>query len=86
MGSRRGRPAHRSSAELLRAFWAFLRDVRSTVAVSLVAVTVAAALRLVPPAATGLAIDHALGHRRMPDFLARIGLPGSPRGLLAGTE
>jgi ATP-binding cassette, subfamily B, bacterial len=83
MGSRRGRPAHRSSAELIRAFWAFLRDVRSTVAVSLVAVTVAAALRLVPPAATGLAIDHALGHRRMPDLLARIGLPGSSRGLLA---
>ena len=83
MGSRRGRPAHRGTAELIRALWTFLRGVRPTIAASLVAVTVAAALRLVPPAATGLAIDHALGHRRMPDFLARIGLPGSPRGLLA---
>jgi ATP-binding cassette subfamily B protein/subfamily B ATP-binding cassette protein MsbA len=69
--------------QLVPAFWGLLTGVRSTVAVSLVAVTVAAALRLVPPAATGFAIDHALGHRQMPDVLTGLGLTGSPRQLLA---
>jgi ATP-binding cassette subfamily B protein len=82
-GSRRGRSRHRSALDLVRMFWGFLGDVRSTVAASLVAVTIAAALRLIPPAATGFALDHALGQRRMPDILSGVHLPASPRELLA---
>jgi ATP-binding cassette subfamily B protein/subfamily B ATP-binding cassette protein MsbA len=65
--------------------WELLRDVRATVAASLVAVTVAAALRLIPPAATGFALDHALGQGRTPDVLKGIGLPTSPWSLLTLT-
>jgi len=64
-------------------FWKLLRGVRVTLAVSLVAATVASALRLVSPAAMGFAIDHALGGRQTPDALTRLGVPGSPRDLLA---
>jgi ATP-binding cassette, subfamily B, bacterial len=81
--SRRGRPRHRPIRELIRVFWTLLGGVRSTVAVSLVAVTIAALLRLIPPAATGFALDHVLGQRGMPDVLSRIGLPATSRELLA---
>ena len=50
---------------------------------SLAAVTIAAALRLIPPAATGFALDHVLGHRQIPDVLRRIGLPATSGKLLA---
>jgi ATP-binding cassette subfamily B protein len=55
------------------------------VGVSLVAVTAAAALRLAPPAATGFAIDHILGHRPTPAALAAVGLadPGALLGAVA---
>jgi ATP-binding cassette subfamily B protein/subfamily B ATP-binding cassette protein MsbA len=64
-------------------YWTVLGGVRSTIAVSLVAVTIAAALRLIPPAATGFALDHVLGQRPMPDILSRIGLPATSGNLLA---
>lgn len=60
--SRRGQPRHRSIQELIRVFWTLLGDVRWTIAVALGAITISAALRLVPPAATGFALDHVLGH------------------------
>lgn len=82
-GSRRGRPRQRSVLDQARVFWDLLGGVRSTIAGSLVAITIAAALRLIPPAATGFALDHALGQRRMPDVLSGFGLPASPRALLA---
>jgi ATP-binding cassette, subfamily B, bacterial len=82
IGSRRGRPRHRSARELFGVFRTLLHDLRSTIAWSLVAVTLAAALRLIPPAATGFALDHVLGERRIPDSLGRLGLPESPRELL----
>jgi ATP-binding cassette, subfamily B, bacterial len=70
--------------DLLRAFWTLLRDVRWTIAVSLVAVTFGAGLRLIPPAATGFALDRVLGqHRPIPDALKGLGLPDSPGELLA---
>jgi ATP-binding cassette subfamily B protein/subfamily B ATP-binding cassette protein MsbA len=59
-----------------------LGGVRPTIVISLVAVTISGALRLVPPAATGFALDTVLGQRRMPELLSRIGLPGSSRELL----
>ncbi len=82
-GSRRGQPRHRSVRELVRVFWTLLGGVRSTIAVALVAITISAALRLLPPAATGFALDHVLGHRRMPDVFSRLGLPTGPGELLA---
>ena len=81
--SRRGQPRHRSIQELIRVFWTLLGDVRWTIAVALGAITISAALRLVPPAATGFALDHVLGHRRMPDLFGRLGLPTGPGELLA---
>jgi ATP-binding cassette, subfamily B, bacterial len=68
--------------ELLSAFWGLLRGVRLTAAVSLAAVAVAAVLRLVPPAATGFAIDHILGHRPASGVLAGFGAAVTPRTLL----
>jgi ATP-binding cassette, subfamily B, bacterial len=81
--SRRGQPRHRSIRELIRVFWTLLGGARSTIAVALGAITISAALRLVPPAATGFALDHVLGHRRMPDLFGRMGLPTGPSELLA---
>jgi ATP-binding cassette subfamily B protein len=81
--SRRGQPRHRSVRELIRVFWTLLGGVRWTVAVALAAITISAALRLIPPAATGFALDHVLGHRQMPDLLGRLGLPTGSGELLA---
>jgi ATP-binding cassette subfamily B protein/subfamily B ATP-binding cassette protein MsbA len=52
-------------------------------AVALVAATIAAALRLLPPAITGLALDHVLGAQRLPPALAGLEEALSARGLLA---
>ncbi len=82
VGTRRGRPRTRSTLELIRAFWGLLKDIRWTIAVSLVAATVASLLRLTPPAATGLALDHVLGERRVPVGVAGVTLPTAPRTLL----
>ena len=82
ISTRRGRPRHRAVGELLVTFWSFLDGIRSTAAVSLVGVTVAAALRLFPPAATGFAIDYILGHRPAPVGLAGMGVTATPRTLL----
>jgi ATP-binding cassette subfamily B protein/subfamily B ATP-binding cassette protein MsbA len=80
--SRRSQPRHRSVRELMRIFWTLLGGVRGTITVALTAITISAALRLIPPAATGFALDHVLGHRRMPDLLGRLGLPTAPGALL----
>ncbi len=82
-GARRGRPRHRAVRELLPQFWRFLRGVRLAAGVSLVAGAVASTLRLVPPAVTGFAIDHVLGHRPASDVLGGIGVTLAPRTLLA---
>jgi len=66
--SRRGQPRHRSVRELIRVFWTLLGGVRWTVAVAVAAITISAALRLIPPAATGFALDHVLGHRDVRDW------------------
>ena len=69
-------------AELLRAFWALLSGFRWPIAMSLLAATIASVLRLVPPAATGFALDTVGGQRRTPDALARFGLTVPPQRLL----
>jgi len=55
-----------------RVFWELLGGVRPTIAGSLVAITIAAVLRLIPPAATGFALDHALGQRRRASYRALV--------------
>ena len=73
---------HRPAVELLRAFWALLAGLRWPIALSLLAAALGSLLRLVPPVATGVALDTVLGQRRVPDALTRFGVTPSPPQLL----
>ena len=91
-GSRRTAAAHtkqkgraqRSFFALFRAFLGFLTGSRAIVSVSLVTVTIATGLKLLPPAATGFVLDYILGDKALPgDLLDRFGLPAEKGPLLA---
>jgi ATP-binding cassette subfamily B protein len=64
---RRGR--QRSFRELFLAFAGFLHGSRGVVAFSLTTATIAAGLKLIPPAATGFVLDYALGSKQLPTRL-----------------
>ncbi|MCO6456405.1 MAG: ABC transporter ATP-binding protein [Pirellulaceae bacterium] len=57
----------RSFTTLLAAFYRLLRGHRLSVAIGLATLTVATILRLLPPLATKLVIDHVLDDRPLPD-------------------
>lgn len=75
----------RSSWGLFRAFLGMVRPHRTGVIVSLVTVTVATGLKLIPPAATGFVLDSLLGDKPLPPWVERLGLPADPSALLAWT-
>ena len=56
----------RSSFELVASFFRLLHGHRFTVALSLVTLTVATALSLLPPAATKFIVDYVLGGKPLP--------------------
>jgi ATP-binding cassette subfamily B protein/subfamily B ATP-binding cassette protein MsbA len=62
---------HRGLRVLFRAFLGWLAGFRAHVVLSLIAIVGASALRLLPPVALGLAVDHLLGQRATPPALAR---------------
>ncbi len=73
----------RSFFGLFRAFVGFLRGSRTYVAVSLTTVTVATALKLIPPAATGFVLDYILGEKTLVrDTFAGFAVPADKGRLL----
>lgn len=83
---RKGRASHRTFLQLFGTFWSFLAGHRKVVIFSLFTVTLATALKLIPPAATGFVLDYVLGDRTVPTHLVEsLGLPTSKRGLLTIT-
>jgi ATP-binding cassette, subfamily B, bacterial len=74
---------HRSFARL---FWEFLRLLagqRAAIALALGTLAISTLLKLVPPAATKIAIDYVLIANPLPEGLARLGLPEGRTRLLA---
>jgi ATP-binding cassette subfamily B protein/subfamily B ATP-binding cassette protein MsbA len=57
----------RSAWQLIRGFFAFLHGYRKSVALSLLTLTVATILALIPPAATKYVVDYILNDRPLPD-------------------
>ncbi len=79
----RGSARHRSIGRLYRELYRALRGQRSAITLALLTLTVGTTLRLVPPAATKLVIDHVLLSKPLPPHLPPwLPIPGTPRGLL----
>jgi ATP-binding cassette subfamily B protein/subfamily B ATP-binding cassette protein MsbA len=79
----KGRTAQRSFLHLFRAFLGLLHGIGWTVSFSLLTVTLATGLKLIPPAATGFVLDYVLGTKEMPAAtVERFGLPTSRPTLL----
>lgn len=78
----RGRGKHRPLGEVVRAFFRLVRPQRRRLELSLALLTLATVLKLAPPVATKLAIDHALGGAPLPPEFADLPLPRDPFGLL----
>ncbi len=72
---KRARKRLRSSRELIRHFFRLLHGQRLATAFSLLTLTVATVLALIPPAATKFVVDYVLGEKPMPAQVARYGLP-----------
>lgn len=66
---RRRRGGQRSFRELFLAFSGFLHGSRGVVIFSLATATIAAGLKLIPPAATGFVLDYVLGSKQIPAHL-----------------
>ncbi|MBX7073520.1 MAG: ABC transporter ATP-binding protein/permease [Pirellulales bacterium] len=73
---------HRSFGQLLTQFWGLMRGHRSALVFALATLSVSTLLKLFPPAATKLVIDHVLGTEPLPPLLARWLPATDPRGLL----
>ena len=77
---------HRSLSQLYRELYRVLVGHRGTIALALMALTVATLLKLIPPAATKAAIDYVMLGRPLPDGLVAmspVSLPESPKMRLA---
>ncbi len=73
----------RSFLTLLREFLKLLTGHRVSIAVAMLTLSVSTVLKLVPPAATKIAIDYVFAGRPLPDYVTRrISLPADPRDLL----
>lgn len=78
-----GAARHRSIGRLYRELYRALRGQRAAIALALLTLTVGTSLKLVPPAATKLVIDHVLLGKPLPTNLPPwLAIPGTPRGLL----
>jgi ATP-binding cassette, subfamily B, bacterial len=76
-------PKHRSLGRLYRELYAILAGHRPTIAAALVLMSAATLLKLIPPAATKLAIDYVLLNRPLPaGWASRLPVPASPRARL----
>ena len=83
--SAKGSVRHRSIGQLYRELFGILRGHRSSIALALLTLSVGTTLRLVPPAATKLVIDHVLMGRALPTNLPDwLPIPETPRGRLFG--
>ena len=79
----RGAGRHRSIGRLYRELYRILRGHRGSIALALLTLSVGTSLKLVPPAATKLVIDHVLlGKALPPDLPAWLPVPESARGRL----
>ncbi len=79
----RGAPRHRSIGRLYLELYRILRGHRASIALALLTLSVGTSLKLVPPAATKLVIDHVLlGKALPPDLPAWLPVPETPRGRL----
>ncbi len=65
----------RSAFALIRAFFGLLKGQRGTVAFSLLTLTFATALALIPPAATKFIVDYVLSDEPLPAELVELGFP-----------
>jgi ATP-binding cassette, subfamily B, bacterial len=75
-------PKHRSLARLYRALYTLLAGHRLTIALALVALSLATLLKLIPPAATKAVIDYVVLARPLPATIAAwspVSIPESPR-------
>jgi ATP-binding cassette subfamily B protein len=80
-----GTPRHRSIGRLYRELYRVLRGHRGSIALALVTLSVGTSLKLVPPAATKLVIDHVLLGKALPPHLpAWLPVPETARGKLFG--
>ncbi|WP_339908143.1 ABC transporter ATP-binding protein [Symmachiella dynata] len=77
-------PRHdRSFYTLLREFLKLLTGHRKMIAFSLFTLSISTVLKLVPPAATKIAIDYVFTGRPLPESVtSRVSLPANPRDLL----
>ena len=79
----RGATRHRSIGRLYRELYRLLRGRRASIALALATLSVGTSLKLVPPAATKLVIDHVLLARPLPPNLPSwLPVPETPRGRL----
>ncbi len=83
-GAAIGRPGgpRRGFLTLLRRFFGLLEGQRRRMAFSLVTLSIATVLNLVPPAATKIVVDYVLIGKPVPQRLTEWGLPADPRKLL----
>lgn len=75
-------PKHRSLARLYRALYTLLAGHRVTIALALVALSLATLLKLIPPAATKAVIDYVVLARPLPTTIGAwspVSIPESPR-------
>ena len=80
----RNHPAlrHRSLPELYRELYGLLKGRRAALGVALLSLSLATAMKLIPPAATKAAIDYVLMGRPVPESFARwspVAIPESPQ-------
>ncbi len=79
-GAKGGKSRQRSLRGLYRELYRLLEGHRGAVALALLTLSVTTTLKLVPPAATKLVIDHVLlGHPLPPGLPAWLPIPGSAR-------
>ena len=81
-------PKHRSLARLYRELYRLLADFRFAIALSLLGLTIASLLKLVPPLATKAAIDYVIPMRPLPAWIVAwspIALPEYAQGAVDGS-
>ena len=82
-GAGDGKARHRSIGRLYVELYGIIKGMRASIALALLTLSAATSLRLVPPAATKLIIDHVLIGKASPaDFPAWLPVPETPRGRL----
>ena len=80
-----GGEKQRNFATLFRAYLGLIAGRRASIVAALAGLTVSAWLALVPPYGTKIVIDHVLGDRPPPSWLANLPVSRTPLKLLAAT-